>query len=103
MESVVGDNDQLGKLQAAELDAEVLIDLLTIIFYGFLRKFILQWPDVESLIKEMEMVEGIQSVTKGRFFLSPGLAPTFQVHILNTESFKNGYFFILSLLTNVSV
>ncbi|KAF8086381.1 hypothetical protein N665_0628s0031 [Sinapis alba] len=61
LESVVGDNDQLGKLQAAELDAE--------------------WPDVESLIKEMEMVEGIQSVSKGRFFLSPGLAPTFQVYM----------------------
>lgn len=69
LESVVGDNDQLGKLQAAELDAE--------------------WPDVESLIKEMEMVEGIQSVSKGRFFLSPGLAPTFQVYM--TPMFENQY------------
>ncbi|KAH0877277.1 hypothetical protein HID58_064671, partial [Brassica napus] len=69
LESVVGDNDQLGKLQAAELDAE--------------------WPDVESLIKEMEMVEGIQSVSKGRFFLSPGLAPTFQVYM--APMFENQY------------
>lgn len=38
-----------------------------------------QWPDVESLIKELQKVEGIESVSKGRFFLSPGLAPTFQV------------------------
>ncbi|KAJ0256853.1 S1 motif domain-containing protein [Hirschfeldia incana] len=69
LESVVGDNDQLGRLQAAELDAE--------------------WPDVESLIKEMEMVEGIQSVSKGRFFLSPGLAPTFQVYM--APMFENQY------------
>lgn len=38
-----------------------------------------QWADVESLIKELENTEGIESVSKGRFFLSPGLAPTFQV------------------------
>ncbi|KAL0694344.1 hypothetical protein Bca4012_061524 [Brassica carinata] len=69
LESVVGDNDQLGKLQAAELDAE--------------------WPDVESLIKELEVVEGIQSVSKGRFFLSPGLAPTFQVYM--APMFENQY------------
>uniref|UniRef100_A0A1J3FKL9 30S ribosomal protein S1 n=1 Tax=Noccaea caerulescens TaxID=107243 RepID=A0A1J3FKL9_NOCCA len=69
LESVVGDNDQLGKLQAAELDAE--------------------WPDVESLIKELEMVEGIRSVSKSRFFLSPGLAPTFQVYM--APMFENQY------------
>ncbi|CAD5312547.1 unnamed protein product [Arabidopsis thaliana] len=71
LESVVGgDNDQLGgRLQAAELDAE--------------------WPDVESLIKELEMVEGIQSVSKSRFFLSPGLAPTFQVYM--APMFENQY------------
>ncbi|ESQ35546.1 hypothetical protein EUTSA_v10006889mg [Eutrema salsugineum] len=69
LESVVGGNDQLGKLQAAELDAE--------------------WPDVESLIKELEMVEGIQSVSKSRFFLSPGLAPTFQVYM--APMFENQY------------
>ncbi|XP_010458715.1 PREDICTED: uncharacterized protein LOC104739933 [Camelina sativa] len=67
---VVGDNDQLGgRLQAAELDAE--------------------WPDVESLIKELEAVEGIQSVSKSRFFLSPGLAPTFQVYM--APMFENQY------------
>ncbi|EOA39729.1 hypothetical protein CARUB_v10008376mg [Capsella rubella] len=71
LESVVGsDNDQLGgRLQAAELDTE--------------------WPDVESLIKELEKVEGIQSVSKSRFFLSPGLAPTFQVYM--APMFENQY------------
>lgn len=38
-----------------------------------------QWDDVESLIKELEQIEGIQSISKARFFLSPGLAPAFQV------------------------
>ena len=38
-----------------------------------------QWPEVESLIEELQKIEGIQSVSKGRFFRSPGLAPTFQV------------------------
>ncbi|XP_010533685.1 PREDICTED: uncharacterized protein LOC104809401 [Tarenaya hassleriana] len=62
LESVVGDYDSLdGRLQAAELDIE--------------------WPDVESLIKELEMVDGVRSVSRGRFFLSPGLAPTFQVYM----------------------
>ncbi|KAK8478747.1 hypothetical protein V6N13_096177 [Hibiscus sabdariffa] len=62
LESVVGDHDNLdGRLQAAEADSE--------------------WPDVESLIKELEQIEGIRSVSKGRFFLSPGLAPTFQVYM----------------------
>ncbi|XVF51523.1 hypothetical protein PTKIN_Ptkin04bG0191700 [Pterospermum kingtungense] len=60
LESVVGDHDNLdGRLQAAEADSE--------------------WPDVESLIKELQQIEGVQSVSKGRFFLSPGLVPTFQV------------------------
>lgn len=38
-----------------------------------------QWTEVESLIKELQQFEGIQSVSKGRFSLSPGLAPTLQV------------------------
>lgn len=38
-----------------------------------------QWADMESLIRELQQNKGIQSVSKGRFFLSPGLAPTFQV------------------------
>ncbi|XP_039022647.1 uncharacterized protein LOC120155143 isoform X2 [Hibiscus syriacus] len=43
LETVVGDHDNLdGRLQAAEADSE--------------------WPDVESLIKELEQIEGIQSV-----------------------------------------
>ncbi|XP_039051920.1 uncharacterized protein LOC120193506 [Hibiscus syriacus] len=70
LESVVGDHDNLdGRLQAAEADSE--------------------WPDVESLIKELEQIEGIQSVSKGRFFLSPGLAPTFQVYM--ASMFENQY------------
>lgn len=38
-----------------------------------------QWAEVESLIKELQKIVGIQSVSKGRFFRSPGLAPSFQV------------------------
>lgn len=38
-----------------------------------------QWPEVESLINELQKIEGVESVSKGRFFKSPGLAPTFQV------------------------
>ncbi|XP_050227856.1 uncharacterized protein LOC126677337 [Mercurialis annua] len=70
LESVVGDHDSLeGRLQVAEADSE--------------------WADVESLIKELQQVEGIQSVSKGRFFLSPGLAPTFQVYM--ASMFENQY------------
>ncbi|XVF13160.1 hypothetical protein REPUB_Repub08aG0184300 [Reevesia pubescens] len=70
LESVVGDHDNLdGRLQAVEADSE--------------------WPDVESLIKELQQIEGVQSVSKGRFFLSPGLAPTFQVYM--ASMFENQY------------
>ncbi|CAN4075941.1 unnamed protein product [Withania somnifera] len=70
LEAVVGDHDSLnGELQAAELDTE--------------------WPDVESLIKELQQFKGISSVSKGRYFLSPGLAPTFQVYM--ASMFENQY------------
>ncbi|KAK4349668.1 hypothetical protein RND71_032423 [Anisodus tanguticus] len=70
LEAVVGDHDNLnGELQAAELDTE--------------------WPDVESLIKELQQVEGISAVSKGRYCLSPGLAPTFQVYM--ASMFENQY------------
>uniref|UniRef100_A0A0V0ITR7 Putative ovule protein n=1 Tax=Solanum chacoense TaxID=4108 RepID=A0A0V0ITR7_SOLCH len=70
LEAVVGDHDNLnGELQASELDTE--------------------WPDVESLIKELQQFEGISSVSKGRYFLSPGLAPTFQVYM--ASMFENQY------------
>ncbi|GLU05778.1 hypothetical protein SLE2022_228590 [Rubroshorea leprosula] len=70
LESVVGGHVKLdGRLEAAQADTE--------------------WPDVESLIKELQQIEGIQSVLKGRFFLSPGLAPTFQVYMAST--FENQY------------
>ncbi|MED6204864.1 hypothetical protein PIB30_012635 [Stylosanthes scabra] len=38
-----------------------------------------EWPEVECFIKELEKIEGIDSISKGRFFRSLGLAPTFQV------------------------
>ncbi|CAN1189835.1 30S ribosomal protein S1 [Linum perenne] len=61
-ESIFGDRDpSSGKLQPAEADSE--------------------WPEAESLINELEQIDGIQSVTKGRYFLSSGLAPTFQVYM----------------------
>lgn len=70
LESVVGDHDSVdGRLEAAQADTE--------------------WVAVESLIKELQQTEGIQSVLKGRFFLSPGLAPTFQVYM--ASMFENQY------------
>ncbi|KAK4363779.1 hypothetical protein RND71_019020 [Anisodus tanguticus] len=69
LEAVVGDHDNLNELQVAELDTE--------------------WPDVESLIKELQQFEGISNVSKGRYFLSPGLAPTFQVYM--ASMFENQY------------
>ncbi|KAM1128110.1 hypothetical protein ACFX13_038790 [Malus domestica] len=73
LESVVGDRDSLdGRLEAAQADTE----------FG-------QWADVECLIKELQQTELIQSVSKGRYFLSPGLAPTFQVYM--ASMFENQY------------
>ncbi|KAK4435298.1 hypothetical protein Salat_0693200 [Sesamum alatum] len=70
LEAVVGDQDSLdGRLEAAQADTE--------------------WADVESLIRELEQFDGIQSVSKGRYFLSPGLAPTFQVYM--ASMFENQY------------
>ncbi|XP_042952812.1 uncharacterized protein LOC122289677 isoform X3 [Carya illinoinensis] len=70
LESVVGDRNPLdGRLQVAQAEAE--------------------WVDIECLIKELQQMEGIQSVSKGRFFLSPGLAPTFQVYM--ASMFENQY------------
>ncbi|KAF9600006.1 hypothetical protein IFM89_002479 [Coptis chinensis] len=80
LESVVGDSNSLDRrLEAAQADIEVLDSVLLI---G-------TWADVESLIKELEDIEGVQSVSKGRFFLSPGLAPTFQVYM--ASMFQNQY------------
>ncbi|XP_027341372.1 uncharacterized protein LOC113854539 isoform X2 [Abrus precatorius] len=47
------------------------------------------WSEVESLVKELQKIEGVQSVSKGRFFRSPGLAPTFQVYMASI--FENQY------------
>ncbi|KAL6848379.1 hypothetical protein ACP4OV_021673 [Aristida adscensionis] len=40
-----------------------------------------EWPEVDALIGEMKKLEGVRDVYKGRFFQSPGLAPTFQVYM----------------------
>lgn len=48
-----------------------------------------QWTEVESLIKELKKIEGVQSVSKGRLFRSPGLAPTFQVQIRISNTLHN--------------
>ncbi|KAL7167494.1 hypothetical protein ACSBR2_038038 [Camellia fascicularis] len=70
LEAVIGDNNSLdGRLEAAQADTE--------------------WADVESLINKLQQFEGIESVSKGRFFLSPGLAPTFQVYM--ASMFENEY------------
>lgn len=70
LEAVVDDNDLLkGRLEATQPEEE--------------------WAEVESLIKELQQVEGIQSVSKGRYLLSPGLAPTFQVYM--TSMSENQY------------
>lgn len=47
-----------------------------------------QWVDIDTLIKELQQIEGIQSISKGRFFLSPGLAPTFQVWTMTYSRFS---------------
>lgn len=71
LESVVGDRTSLGfNLEAAQADIE-------------------PWADVESLIEELQQIDEVQSVSKGRFFLSPGLAPTFQVYM--ASMFDNQY------------
>ncbi|MCL7029888.1 hypothetical protein MKW94_030190, partial [Papaver nudicaule] len=70
LEFVVGDRNSLdGKIEVAQADDE--------------------WPEVESIIKELQQITGVQSVSKGRFFLSPGLAPTFQVYM--ASMFENQY------------
>ncbi|XP_057463614.1 uncharacterized protein LOC130753502 [Actinidia eriantha] len=70
LEAVIGDHDSLdGRFEATEADTE--------------------WAEMESLIEELQQFEGIQSVSKGRFFLSPGLAPTFQVYM--ASMFENEY------------
>ncbi|XXG88028.1 hypothetical protein AAC387_Pa12g0300 [Persea americana] len=70
LESFVGDSRSLeGRVETAQADFE--------------------WADVESLIKELQKIEGIDHVSKGRFFLSPGLAPTFQVYMASV--FQNQY------------
>ncbi|CAK8579160.1 unnamed protein product [Lathyrus sativus] len=62
LEFVVGDHESFdGRLEVAQTDAE--------------------WSEVEFLMKELLKIEGVQSVSKGRFFRSPGLAPTFQVYM----------------------
>ncbi|XP_020526001.1 uncharacterized protein LOC18423072 isoform X1 [Amborella trichopoda] len=70
LESVIDGQGSLSRtLEAVQLDEE--------------------WSDVEALIKELQQTEGVQSVSKGRLFLSPGLVPTFQVYM--GSMFDNHY------------
>ncbi|XAR70320.1 hypothetical protein NMG60_11027132 [Bertholletia excelsa] len=70
LEAVIGDQNSMdARLQAAKADEE--------------------WAEVESLIGELQQFEGIQAVSKGRYFLSPGLAPTFQVYM--ASMYENEY------------
>lgn len=70
MEAVLGDNALMdGTLEADQPENE--------------------WADLELLVKELKRYEGIDLVTKGQFFLSPGLNSTFQVYM--ASMFKNQY------------
>ncbi|XP_066324652.1 uncharacterized protein [Miscanthus floridulus] len=40
-----------------------------------------EWPEVDALMEELQKIEGVRDFYKGRFFQSPGLAPTFQVYM----------------------
>lgn len=48
-----------------------------------------EWTDIEKLVKELHQFEGIDSVSRGRFFLSPDITPTFQVYM--ASMFENQY------------
>ncbi|KAK1352834.1 S1 motif domain-containing protein [Heracleum sosnowskyi] len=48
-----------------------------------------EWTDIEKLVKELHQFEGINSVSRGRFFLSPDCTPTFQVYM--ASMFENQY------------
>ncbi|XP_057764385.1 uncharacterized protein LOC130985422 isoform X2 [Salvia miltiorrhiza] len=70
LEAVVADHNTFDcKLEEAQADSE--------------------WAEVELLMKELRQFDGIQSVSKGRYFVSPGLAPTFQVYM--ASMFENQY------------
>ncbi|XP_021754107.1 uncharacterized protein LOC110719464 [Chenopodium quinoa] len=69
LECIVGNNGCSGGSNAAEIDSE--------------------WAEVDLLFKELQAIDGVQKVTKGRYFLSPGLAPTFQVYM--ASMFENEY------------
>ncbi|XP_010676494.2 uncharacterized protein LOC104892303 isoform X2 [Beta vulgaris subsp. vulgaris] len=69
LECIVGGNGCIGGSNFSEADTE--------------------WAEVDTLFKELQAIEGVESVTNGRFFLSPGLAPTFQVYM--ASMFDNQY------------
>ncbi|KAF7810252.1 30S ribosomal protein S1 [Senna tora] len=92
LESVVGDNDPIDeRLEAAQTDEEEDLSEVKlpvpvegsslVVKLTSWKSGDRKWSEVESLIKELQQIDGIQSVTKGRFFRSPGLAPTFQVYM----------------------
>ncbi|KAF6135288.1 hypothetical protein GIB67_021650 [Kingdonia uniflora] len=69
-------------LSLKEISPDPLIDALeSVVEIVEASQEDVEWADVESLIKELQQIQGVQSVSKGRFFLSPGLAPTFQVYM----------------------
>ncbi|CAL4971869.1 unnamed protein product [Urochloa decumbens] len=47
-----------------------------------------EWPEVDALMEEMRKIEDVRDVYKGRFFQSPGLAPTFQVYMAPVVGLK---------------
>ncbi|XP_057525427.1 uncharacterized protein LOC130804829 [Amaranthus tricolor] len=69
LECIVGSNGCSGTSNVAQEDTE--------------------WAEVDSLVEELQAIDGVETVTKGRFFLSPGLAPTFQVYM--ASMFENQY------------
>lgn len=62
-----------------------------------LQEFENEWPEVESLIRELELVGGIHSVSKGQLLLCPRWAPKFQVSLCDSHGIqykilaKSGY------------
>lgn len=73
LESVVGDSESDSSI--CKLEAIESMDVF--------------WPQLEDLIKKLEKMDQISSVSKGRCLYSAAFAPTFQVLISTPQS--NGY------------
>ncbi|KAK9076694.1 hypothetical protein SSX86_005028 [Deinandra increscens subsp. villosa] len=82
LETVIGHNAVLdGEFDIDQPEYEVIL-VIPLAKINF-------WADLELLVKGLQSYEGIELVTKGRFFLSPGLTPAFQVYM--ASMFKNQY------------